>query len=127
MIKITAQIARQAKVVKKKYSKSVIDDHEDNMATVFAGVGINLKTARFIKQDFEDSDRIENAVLFFNLQSDPPLQRLLTPRLAITTAEYLAFQAEKHVIVIMTDMSHYIDSIKDLYYGRLHKFSSHEP
>jgi V-type H+-transporting ATPase subunit B len=82
-------------------------------------MGVNMETARFFKQDFEESGAISNSTLFVNLASDPTyvflpvvahwlmgrIERIITPRLALTTAEYFAYQLEKHVLVVMTDMS----------------------
>jgi len=110
---IAAQIVRQAGLVK-KHSKSVIDDHEDNFAIVFAAMGVNMETARFFKQDFEENGSMERVSLFLNLANDPTIERIITPRLALTTAEYLAYQTEKHVLVILTDMSSYADALREV-------------
>ena len=72
--------------------KSVLDDHEDNFAIVFAAMGVNMETARFFKQDFEENGSMENVCLFLNLANDPTIERIITPRLALTTAEFLAYQ-----------------------------------
>ncbi|CAG9822278.1 unnamed protein product [Phaedon cochleariae] len=101
---IAAQICRQAGLVKVP-GKSVLDDHEDNFAIVFAAMGVNMETARFFKQDFEENGSMENVCLFLNLANDPTIERIITPRLALTAAEFLAYQCEKHVLVILTDMS----------------------
>jgi len=110
---IAAQIVRQAGLVK-KHSKSVIDDHEDNFAIVFAAMGVNMETARFFKQDFEENGSMERVSLFLNLANDPTIERIITPRLALTTAEFLAYQTEKHVLVILTDMSSYADALREV-------------
>lgn len=108
---IAAQICRQAGLVKKK---DVLDGHEDNFAIVFAAMGVNMETARFFKQDFEENGSIERVSLFLNLANDPTIERIITPRLALTTAEYYAYQLEKHVLVIMTDMSSYADALREV-------------
>jgi len=110
---IAAQIVRQAGLVK-LHKSGVIDDHEENFAVVFAAMGVNMETARFFKQDFEENGSLERGVLFLNLANDPTIERIITPRLALTTAEYLAYQTEKHVLVIMTDMSSYADALREV-------------
>ena len=84
---IAAQICRQAGLVKQ--TKGVFDDHEDNFAIVFAAMGVNMETARFFKQDFEENGSMERTTLFLNLANDPTIERIITPRLALTTAEYV--------------------------------------
>lgn len=108
---IAAQICRQAGLVQKK---DVLDGHEDNFAIVFAAMGVNMETARFFKQDFEENGSIERVSLFLNLANDPTIERIITPRLALTTAEYYAYQLEKHVLVILTDMSSYADALREV-------------
>ncbi|KAI9016735.1 putative VMA2-H+-ATPase V1 domain 60 kd subunit, vacuolar [Hyaloraphidium curvatum] len=108
---IAAQICRQAGLVKKK---DVLDGSEDNFAIVFAAMGVNMETARFFRQDFEENGSIERVSLFLNLANDPTIERIITPRLALTTAEYLAYQTEKHVLVILTDMSSYADALREV-------------
>jgi V-type H+-transporting ATPase subunit B len=110
---IAAQICRQAGLVK-KHSKGVMDDHEENFAIVFAAMGVNMETARFFKQDFEENGSMERVTLFLNLANDPTIERIITPRLALTTAEFLAYQCEKHVLVILTDMSSYADALREV-------------
>ncbi|XP_054146547.1 V-type proton ATPase subunit B-like [Melozone crissalis] len=109
---IAAQICRQAGLVKK--SKDVVDFHEDNFAIVFAAMGVNMETARFFKSDFEQNGSMENVCLFLNLANDPTIERIITPRLALTTAEFLAYQCEKHVLVILTDMSSYAEALREV-------------
>ena len=93
--------------------KSVLDDHEDNFAIVFAAMGVNMETARFFKQDFEENGSMENVCLFLNLANDPTIERIITPRLALTTAEFLAYQcnnlfsAFKKPLQITNDLSFY--------------------
>ncbi|XP_005062419.1 PREDICTED: V-type proton ATPase subunit B, kidney isoform, partial [Ficedula albicollis] len=109
---IAAQICRQAGLVKK--SKDVVDFHEDNFAIVFAAMQVNMETARFFKSDFEQNGSMENVCLFLNLANDPTIERIITPRLALTTAEFLAYQCEKHVLVILTDMSSYAEALREV-------------
>jgi V-type H+-transporting ATPase subunit B len=112
---IAAQICRQAGLVKQPgATKSVHDGHEDNFAIVFAAMGVNMETARFFKQDFEEDGSMENVCLFLNLANDPTIERIITPRLALTAAEYLAYQCEKHVLVILTDMTSYAEALREV-------------
>lgn len=111
---IAAQICRQAGLVKRVADKGVLDDHADNFAIVFGAMGVNLETARYFKQDFEENGSIERVTLFLNLANDPTIERIITPRLALTTAEYYAYQLEKHVLVILTDMSSYADALREV-------------
>jgi V-type H+-transporting ATPase subunit B len=108
---IAAQIARQAGLVKQK---DVFDSHEDNFAIVFAAMGVNMETARFFRQDFAESGAQQRTALFMNLANDPTIERIITPRLALTTAEYLAYERDLHVLVIMTDMSSYADALREV-------------
>jgi len=110
---IAAQICRQAGLVKKEANKAA-DTGESNFAIVFAAMGVNMETARFFKQDFEENGSMENVCLFLNLANDPTIERIITPRLALTTAEYLAYQCDKHVLVILTDMSSYADALREV-------------
>ena len=108
---IAAQICRQSGLVK---NRDVMDQEHDNFAIVFAAMGVNMETARFFKQDFEENGSMENVCLFLNLANDPTIERIITPRLALTTAEYLAYQCEKHVLVILTDMSSYAEALREV-------------
>ncbi|KAF7704744.1 V-type proton ATPase subunit B, kidney isoform [Silurus meridionalis] len=109
---IAAQICRQAGLVQK--SKDVMDYSADNFAIVFAAMGVNMETARFFKSDFEENGSMDNVCLFLNLANDPTIERIITPRLALTSAEYLAYQCEKHVLVILTDMSSYAEALREV-------------
>uniref|UniRef100_A0A8C5FRG2 Vacuolar proton pump subunit B n=1 Tax=Gadus morhua TaxID=8049 RepID=A0A8C5FRG2_GADMO len=109
---IAAQICRQAGLVQK--SKDVMDYTSENFAIVFAAMGVNMETARFFKSDFEENGSMDNVCLFLNLANDPTIERIITPRLALTTAEYLAYQCEKHVLVILTDMSSYAEALREV-------------
>merc|ERR1712216_615868 len=108
---IAAQIARQASLVK---GKDVTDHSIDNFAIVFGAMGVNMETARFFRNDFEENGSMENVVLFSNLANDPTIERIVTPRLALTTAEYFAYTLEQHVFVILTDMSAYADALREV-------------
>jgi len=108
---IGAQIVRQASLVK---GKDVMDHSEENFVIVFAAMGVNMEVARFFRTDFEQNGSMERVVLFMNLANDPTIERIITPRLALTTAEYLAYERELHVLVIMTDMSAYADSLREV-------------
>eukprot|EP00002_Diphylleia_rotans_P008020 TRINITY_DN1768_c0_g1_i4.p1 TRINITY_DN1768_c0_g1~~TRINITY_DN1768_c0_g1_i4.p1 ORF type:complete len:341 (-),score=89.41 TRINITY_DN1768_c0_g1_i4:162-1184(-) len=112
-LQIAAQICRQASLVKHK-GNGTTDRDDDNFAIVFAAMGVNMETARFFKQSFEESGSMERTTLFMNLAFDPTIERIITPRLALTYAEYLAYQCEKHVLVILTDMSSYADALREV-------------
>ncbi|KAI0136769.1 vacuolar ATP synthase subunit B [Xylariales sp. AK1849] len=116
---IAAQICRQAGLVKKAQKEGVTnkgthDSHEENFSIVFAAMGVNLETARFFTRDFEENGSLERTTLFLNLANDPTIERIITPRLALTTAEYYAYQLEKHVLVILTDLSAYCDALREV-------------
>ena len=127
---IAAQICRQAGLVKKKggrkaggeapdllgdaASTSKEGDEEEEFAIVFAAMGVNMETAHFFKQDFEENGSMDKTVLFLNLANDPTIERIITPRIALTTAEYLAYECGKHVLVILTDMSSYADALREV-------------
>ncbi|BFU19085.1 V-type ATPase, B subunit, putative [Entamoeba histolytica HM-1:IMSS-B] len=110
---IAAQICRQAGLVKHK-GLGVVDNHEDNFAIVFAAMGVNMETARFFRQDFEENGSMERVTLFLNLANHPTIERIVTPRLALTTAEYFAYTCDMHVLVILTDMSSYADALREV-------------
>merc|ERR1711966_560636 len=104
---IAAQIARQAGLVK-------FEGKQEEFGIVFGAMGVNMETARFFKNDFEENGSMENVVLFLNLANDPTIECIITPRLALTTAEYLAYQCNKHILVILTDMSSYADALREV-------------
>jgi len=108
---VAAQIARQASLVK---LKDTMDAHEDNFSIVFGAMGVNMETARFFRSDFEESGAMQRTALFLNLANDPTIERIITPRLALTTAEYLAYERDLHVLVILTDMSSYADALREV-------------
>ncbi len=102
--RLAAQIARQAKVPGK----------EESFAVVFAAMGITFEEANFFMNDFRKTGAIERAVLFINLADDPAIERIATPRLALTAAEYMAFELDMHVLVILTDMTNYCESLREI-------------
>jgi V/A-type H+-transporting ATPase subunit B len=102
--RLTAQIARQAKVLGK----------EENFAVVFGAMGITFEEADFFMSDFRKTGAIERSVLFINLANDPAIERISTPRLALTCAEYLAFDLDMHVLVILIDMTFYCESLREI-------------
>ena len=105
---LAAQIARQASVI-----ETAKGDKED-FVVIFAAMGVTHAEASFFMQDFEKTGALERAVLFLNLANDPSIERLITPRLALTTAEYLAFEKDMQVLVILTDMTNYCDSLREI-------------
>ncbi|EFJ13375.1 hypothetical protein SELMODRAFT_269014 [Selaginella moellendorffii] len=112
---IAAQICRQAGLVRHLDAGNVLErDVEDNFAIVFAAMGVNMETAQFFKRDFEENGSMERVTLFLNLANDPTIERIITPRIALTTAEYLAYDCGKHVLVILTDMSSYADALREV-------------
>merc|ERR1712137_1224281 len=108
---IAAQVCRQAGLVEGKATK---DHSAENFSIVFGAMGVNMETARFFRKDFEENGSMENVVLFLNLANDPTVERIITPRLALTTAEYFAYTKEQHVFVILTDMSSYADALREI-------------
>merc|ERR1719343_1374469 len=111
---IAAQICRQAGLVKQNVSQGAADEDGEDFAIVFAAMGVNMETAQFFKQDFEENGSLEKVVLFLNLANDPTIERIITPRIALTTAEYLAYEKDMHVLVIATDMSSYADALREV-------------
>ena len=108
---IGAQICRQASLVK---HKDVHDHSDDNFCIVFAAMGVDMETARFFKTDFEVYGSMDRVVLFINLANDATIERIITPRLALTTAEFLAYQEEMHVLTILTDMTAYANALREI-------------
>jgi V/A-type H+-transporting ATPase subunit B len=102
--RLAAQIARQAKVKGK----------DEQFAVVFAAVGITFEEADFFIKDFKKSGAIERSVLFMNLANDPAIERIATPRMAITCAEYLAYELGMHVLVIITDITNYAEALREV-------------
>jgi V/A-type H+-transporting ATPase subunit B len=102
--RLAAQIARQARVLK----------GEEKFAVVFGAMGITFEEAEFFMDNFRKTGAIENAVLYVNLANDPAIERIATPRVALTAAEYLAFELEMHVLVILTDLTNYCESLREV-------------
>ena len=92
----------------------MLDHSNENFAIVFAAMGVNLETARYFKTDFEINGSMDRVVLFMNLANDATIERIITPRLALTTAEYMAYTQEMHVVTIMTDMSSYANALREI-------------
>lgn len=115
---IAAQICRQAGLVKQpdgsKGHGAGADGEDTQFAIVFAAMGVNMETAHFFKQDFEENGSMDRTVLFLNLANDPTIERIITPRIALTTAEYLAYECGMHVLVILTDMTSYADALREV-------------
>jgi V/A-type H+-transporting ATPase subunit B len=99
-----AQIARQAKVV----------GTDEPFAVVFAAMGITFEEANFFIQSFRETGALDRTVLFINLANDPAVERISTPRMALTAAEYLAFEKDMHVLVILTDITNYADALREV-------------
>jgi V/A-type H+-transporting ATPase subunit B len=102
--RLVAQITRQAKLI----------GEDTQFAVVFAAMGIKHDVARYFIRNFEESGVLEKVVLFLNLADDPSVERLVTPRTALTAAEYLAFDMNMHVLVILTDMTNYCESLREI-------------
>ena len=101
---LAAQIARQAKV----------RGGESNFAVVFAAIGITYEEADFFAADFRRTGAIDRTVMFLNLANDPAVERIATPRMALTAAEYLAFELGMHVLVILTDITNYAEALREV-------------
>lgn len=104
--KLAAQIVRQAKIGN--------DDKKDKFVVVFAAMGIKHDDKEFFRKRFEEAGIIDRLVMFTNLADDPIVERITTPRVALTTAEYLAFEEGMHVLVIMTDITNYCEALREL-------------
>jgi V/A-type H+-transporting ATPase subunit B len=102
--KLAAQIARQAKVL----------GTGEDFAVIFCAMGITSEEANFFIKSFEQSGALERAVLFLNLADDPAIERIIIPRMALTTAEYLAFEQGMHILVILTDMTNYCEALREI-------------
>ena len=101
---LAAQIARQAKV----------RGTDENFAVVFAAIGITFEEANFFVESFRETGALDRTVLFTNLANDPAIERIATPRMALTCAEYLAFEKNMHVLVILTDITNYADALREV-------------
>ena len=102
---LAAQIARQAKV---------LGDESANFAVVFAAIGITFEESEYFVQEFRRTGAIDRTVLFTNLANDPAVERIATPRMALTAAEYLAFEKDMHVLVILTDITNYAEALREV-------------
>lgn len=101
---LAAQIARQAKVL----------GNEEQFAVVFAAIGITFEESNFFINSFRETGALDRTVLFINLASDPAIERIATPKMALTAAEYLAFERDMHVLVILTDITNYADALREV-------------
>ncbi len=101
---VAAQIARQCKVV----------GEESNTAVIFAAMGVTFEEAEYFTNEFKKTGAINRSVLFINTAADPVVERIATPRLALTAAEYLAFEKDMHVLVILTDLTNYCEALREV-------------
>jgi V/A-type H+/Na+-transporting ATPase subunit B len=101
---LAAQIARQAQVL----------NSDSKFAVVFGAIGITFEEAQFFVDEFKKTGAIDKSVLFMNLASDPAIERIATPRMALTTAEYLAYEKGMHVLVILTDITNYAEALREV-------------
>ncbi len=101
---VAAQIARQSEVL----------GEEEEFAVVFCAMGITAEEANFFRKDFERTGALERSVLFLNLADDPAIERIVIPRMALTAAEYLAFEEDMQVLVILTDMTNYCEALREI-------------
>lgn len=101
---LAAQIARQAKVI----------GTDEPFAVVFAAMGITFEESNYFVESFKETGAIDRAVLFMNLANDPAVERIATPKMALTTAEFLAFEKGMHVLVILTDITNYADALREI-------------
>ena len=101
---VAAQVARQARV----------RGTGETFSTVFAAIGITADEARFFREDFEKQGAFEHVTMFVNLADDPAIERIITPRVALTAAEYFAFKLGMHVLVILTDMTNYAEALREI-------------
>ncbi|WP_034536500.1 V-type ATP synthase subunit B [Carnobacterium inhibens] len=101
---LAAQIARQA----------TVKNSDEKFAVVFAAIGITFEEAEFFMEDFRKTGAIDRSVMFINLADDPAIERIATPKMALTAAEYLAYEKDMHVLVIMTDMTNYCEALREI-------------
>ncbi len=101
---LAAQIVRQAK----------LRDSSEGFAVVFAAMGITSEEANFFLKEFESTGALERAVVFLNLSSDPSMERVVTPRMALTAAEFLAYERDLHILVVLTDMTNYCEALREV-------------
>lgn len=103
-VPLAAQLVRQARLL----------EGDGKFAVVFAAIGIKHEEAQFFRRDFEESGSLKNVAMFLNLADDPSIERLITPRIALTVAEHLAFVEDLHVLVILTDMTNYCEALREV-------------
>ena len=106
---LAAQIVRQAKIVSSEGKPS-----EEKFSVVFAAMGVKYDVAQYFRREFEESGAISNVTMFLNLANNPPEERIVTPRLALTLAEHLAFDCGHHVLVILTDITNYCEALREV-------------
>ena len=102
--RLAAQIVRQAR----------LPGEESRFAVVFAAMGVSFSVAQFFRDSFAESGALRNVVMFLNLADEPTIERLILPRAALTAAEYLAFEQDLHVLVVLTDMTHYAEALREV-------------
>lgn len=102
--RLAAQVVRQAR----------LPGDSSNFVIVFAAMGVSYSDARFFENEFESSGVLRNVVMFTNLANDPPMERLILPRTALTAAEYLAYDLDRHVLVVITDMTNYAEALREV-------------
>ncbi len=106
---LAAKIVRQAKIVDKEGNPS-----DEKFSVIFVAMGVKHDVAQFFRREFEESGTLSNVTMFLNLANDPPEERVVTPRLALTLAEYLAFDCNHHVLVVLTDMTNYCEALREV-------------
>ena len=95
-------------------NQSSLGDSDEKFAIVFAAMGVKNDVADFFKKSFEESDALEHTVMFLNMANDPVVERLITPKVALTVAEYLAYEKDMHILVILTDMTTYAEAMREV-------------
>ena len=115
---IAAEIVKNAGLVNRSEAYGETGDgneqEREEFAIVFGAMGVNMETAHFFRQEFEQTGALERTCLFLNLANDPTIERIITPRIALSVAEYLAYDCGLHVLVILTDMSSYADALREV-------------
>lgn len=114
--RLAAQIVRQARLVETSPPEAAASEpgFDESFALVFAAMGVSHADARYFEEVFEQSGVLAQVTMFMNLADDPPIERLVLPRVALTCAEYLAFDLDKHVLVVMTDMTYYAEALREI-------------
>jgi V/A-type H+-transporting ATPase subunit B len=108
---LAAQVARQARIAEQSTGSA---GQAGGFAIVFVAIGVGHDVATYFRESFEESGALTNVAMFLNLADDPPIERVVTPRMALTLAEHLAFDVGMHVLVIMTDMTNYAEALREL-------------